>query len=190
MLRTELLDEPVPWSATSSNDLVNFRLAYWPDHENLDPVARQGYHIIIHGADELPSDSSFHFRQSHQHSIAVILPKQTLISEKVKRMSIKQRNCYLDTEVSLKLFKIYSKHNCEHECQSFAFAERCRCVPFYLLRKVSFMQISAAFLTKRHFQAHQAIKLVTCETRNVPERLKEIWLRIWQSATAWNDAKV
>lgn len=102
-----------------------------PKFIEIEPV--DGLHLIVHPADELPSDSSSHFYQQFHHSVIDIFPQQTLISNELKEMSFQRRNCYLDREKQLKLFKVYTKQNCEHECQSFAFAKQCGCIPYYLL---------------------------------------------------------
>jgi acid-sensing ion channel, other len=126
-------EKPIPWSATSSRDLFHMFFINWPGEKIVDVESRIGYHLIIHRTDELPSDSSTHFRQNFHHTNVMIFPQQTLMSDELKQMSPQRRNCYLDHEKNLELFKVYSKQNCEHQCQSFAFSDRCACVPFYLL---------------------------------------------------------
>jgi Amiloride-sensitive sodium channel len=127
------LDSPIPWRVTSNKDLLHFRIQHWPNKNIFDVESTTGLHFIIHPTDELPSDSSIHFRQHLHHTLVEISPQQTLISDELKQMSFERRNCYLGDEKSLELFKVYSKQNCEHECQTAAFAKLCGCVPFYLL---------------------------------------------------------
>jgi hypothetical protein len=127
------LDSPIPWNASSNRDLLHFRIDYWPNEYIFDADSRTGMHFIIHPTDELPSDSSIHFHQHLHHTSIELLPQQTLVSDELKLMSFRRRNCYLDSEKILELFKVYSKQNCEHECQAAAFSRLCGCVPFYLL---------------------------------------------------------
>jgi Amiloride-sensitive sodium channel len=133
---TLLLNKTIPYSATSSLDYVAFIVTGFPNESYFDVEAMSGYHLIIHRTDELPSDSSFHFHQFYHHSNAEAFPHQTVISDELKHESIEKRNCYLDDEKDLELFKVYTKQNCEHECQTFAFSVSCGCVPFYLLSKL------------------------------------------------------
>jgi Amiloride-sensitive sodium channel len=131
--RTSFLNKPVPWTAVSNRDLFHLYMLETLKMSSVDVNARVGYHFIFHPTDELPTDSSAHYHQANQHSIFNVFPHQTLISEEMRRISYRRRNCYFQQEKRLKFFKIYSKPSCEHECQSFAFARQCGCVPFYLL---------------------------------------------------------
>jgi acid-sensing ion channel, other len=117
-------------------DLLQFGIFHpFNDQTIIDVEARSGLHFMIHPPDELPSDSSFHFRQYLSYTDIAILPHQVLLSDKLKAVTPQRRNCFLEHEKKLEIFKIYSKQNCEHECQSFVFARRCGCVPFYNLSK-------------------------------------------------------
>jgi Amiloride-sensitive sodium channel len=127
------LDSPLPWNAASDRDILHFRVYHWPNESIVDVGSRIGLHSIIHPTDELPSDSSIHYYQHSHHTLVKISPQQTLISDDLKQMSLQRRNCYLDGEKSLEMFKVYSKQNCEHECQTATFSRLCGCVPFYLL---------------------------------------------------------
>jgi acid-sensing ion channel, other len=127
----------MPWNGTSTKESFALTLKV-ESNSNISTVeARTGRHLMIHRTDELPSDSSAHFWQNVHATRIEFAPLQTLISEALKRESFWRRKCFLVAEKRLKLFKIYSKQNCEHECEAFFFAKRCGCVPFYLLRKIS-----------------------------------------------------
>jgi Amiloride-sensitive sodium channel len=135
--RVESDDEPIPRHASSVIDnayfdFMDFKMA----NSSIDFVAQSGCLMIVHPSHELPSDSSFHFYQMMQYWMIDVFPRQTLVSDEVKQMSIQRRNCYLEHEKTLELFQVYSKQNCQHECQSFEFARRCGCVPFYLLSEL------------------------------------------------------
>lgn len=128
-----LLNDSSLQSSVSKSDFFYHEFVPSEIHE---AEVKLGVLFIVHQTNQLPSDSSPHFRQHLNFTKAVIFPQQTIISDKLMRMSPHRRNCFLEHERSLELFKVYSKHNCEHECQSFAFAEQCGCVPFYLLREL------------------------------------------------------
>jgi Amiloride-sensitive sodium channel len=127
------LNSSIPWSASSNSVFLHFRIEHRPNKNIADVESITGVHFIIHPTDELPSDSSIHFYQHLHHTFLKISPQQTLISDDLEHMSFQRRNCYLDDEKSLGLFRVYSKQNCKHECQTAAFSRLCDCVPFYLL---------------------------------------------------------
>jgi outer membrane receptor for Fe3+-dicitrate len=107
-----------------------------PLNEFQSLTAQIGFTCFVHRTNELPSDASARFYQHFNFTQVKIYPHQTLLSDGVTRMGIDRRNCYFEHERSLELFQVYSKQNCEHECQSFAFARQCGCVPFYLLSEI------------------------------------------------------
>lgn len=126
--------DSIPWSTSTTLDGMTLSIKKWFGNETVETSSIEGFDFIIHATDELPSDSSNRFRQITQYTTIDIIPQQVLISDKLKHASFQQRNCYFKHEKPLEMFKVYSKSNCEHECQSFVFAEHCGCVPFYLLR--------------------------------------------------------
>jgi Amiloride-sensitive sodium channel len=128
------MHEKPPWKIESKNEYL-FVQSY-PILEWQSLTAQIGFICFVHRTNELPSDTSARFYQYYNFTQVAIHPQQTLISDEVRQMSILRRNCYLEHEKTLELFQIYSKQNCEHECQSFAFARRCGCVPFYLLSEL------------------------------------------------------
>jgi Amiloride-sensitive sodium channel len=128
------LHENPPWKVLSKNEYL-FVQSY-PIVELQNLTAQIGFFCFVHRPNELPSDTSARFFQHLNFTSVAIYPQQTLISDEVRKMSIQRRNCYLEHEKTLKLFQVYSKQNCEHECQSFAFARQCGCVPFYLLSEL------------------------------------------------------
>jgi Amiloride-sensitive sodium channel len=129
----KFVNESPPYKMLSAREF--FFLSFYPSEISIAEV-KLGVLILVHRTNQLPDDSSFHFRQDWNYSYGVILPQQTLISKEVEKMSPSQRNCFFEHERKLELFRVYSKQNCEHECQSFLFQERCDCVPFYFLRKL------------------------------------------------------
>jgi Amiloride-sensitive sodium channel len=136
----KLLEQSFPFAFSSNGITDRF---YFSFHEwnNWSPHMYKseswiGCQFIVHSNYELPSETSFinyHYFHYYYNTIVNIFPKQILISDELRQMSVKRRRCYVENERKLELFKVYSKQNCEHECQSLALADRCGCVPFYLL---------------------------------------------------------
>lgn len=153
---TFALDDPFPWSLSSSRNYLSLTLnTAWIKSTNADFEARRGIRIIIHANDEFPSDSSSHFLQNIHYTDILLVPQLTLLSDDLKLMSIQRRNCYFDHEKKLELFKYYSKQNCMHECQSFAYAKKCSCVPFYLLSMISFEVFKGSMFESRFYLTFQ-----------------------------------
>jgi Amiloride-sensitive sodium channel len=133
---TQMLQEPSPWHISTENDVVFMHFFdYYGNHSN-NFEARAGYHLIIHHNEELPSATATHVFFWNQMVVIFIILDQVLLDENLKHERPEQRNCFFDHERKLKLFRIYTKENCEHECQSFAFARNCGCVPFYLISEI------------------------------------------------------
>lgn len=128
----KIVNESAPYKLLSVREFLNF----WFDPTGISIAeVKLGVLFLIHRTNQLPDDSSFHFRQDVIYSFAEVLPQQTLISKELREMSPSHRNCFFEHERKLKLFKVYSKANCEHECKSFLFEDQCGCVPFYFLRE-------------------------------------------------------
>jgi acid-sensing ion channel, other len=94
---------------------------------------KQGFHFIVHSPDEFPSDSSEHFYNFWMYMDIRIEPELTFVGGNLKSASSERRNCLYNHESQLRFFQVYSKQNCEHECQSLEFEQQCGCVPFYML---------------------------------------------------------
>jgi Amiloride-sensitive sodium channel len=137
----KLLEQPFPFTFSSNAIADRFYFSfhelnnwYWPNAYKSESWI--GCQFIVHSPYELPSETSFinyHYYHFFYSTIVNIFPKQILISDELRQMSVKRRRCYVENERKLELFKVYSKQNCEQECQSLAFTDRCGCVPFYLL---------------------------------------------------------
>lgn len=127
------LDEPIPWSANLSSENLNLVMSETSNRSMFNLHAFYGMLFVVHPVDSLPSTANPHFFQHSQYSFIAIYPQQIVLSEDVAKLTPQERNCFFEDERTLELFNFYSKQNCEHECQSFAFAQRCGCVPFYLI---------------------------------------------------------
>jgi Amiloride-sensitive sodium channel len=132
---TQILQQPSPWS-TSHGDFLYMEFFNFHGNYSNSFEARAGYHLIVHQNYEMPSVTGTNVHFWNQRVIIHIYPDQYLLDDDLKHDSLDKRNCYNKDERNLKLFRIYSKENCDHECQSFAFSRICGCVPFYLISKV------------------------------------------------------
>jgi acid-sensing ion channel, other len=167
---TKILQQPTPWNVSSLSDYVfmkffDFHLNYSNSYE-----ARAGYHLIIHRNDELPSFSARHLYFWNQKTFISIWPDQVLLDDNVKNDSPKMRNCYFKYEKNLKLFRLYSKENCEHECQSLAFARSCGCVPFYLTSEIR-IEVRTVSACKILFSGSKTDRACTIQDKNCSEEI-------------------
>lgn len=95
-----------------------------------------GFHLIFHSPDELPSiDSIHHYTVSNSSLLFWIRPELTIYDESMMDDSSDERNCYKEDEKKLKFFNIYNQHNCEQECLSNFTFNQCQCVQFFMMRE-------------------------------------------------------
>ena len=65
----------------------------------------------------------------------LITPEVIKSDESLKKFAPKKRNCFFEGERTLKMFKIYSRRNCEQECLTNFYLElnQTQCVPYYVI---------------------------------------------------------
>ena len=135
---------PTPWSCSEmkADMYIAFLQSFinkeknvtYDDSNPFQPL--EGFHLIVHNTDELPSFSGYHFFLDYKVTCNLeFRPEMLLIDNDLKRWSPKRRGCILSHEKRLKFFKKYTKRNCELECLSFEILKSCGCVPFYVIRK-------------------------------------------------------
>jgi amiloride-sensitive sodium channel len=66
----------------------------------------------------------------------LITPEVIKSDESLRKFPPEKRNCYFEGEKELKMFKIYSRRNCELECLTDYYLQNneTECVPYYLIR--------------------------------------------------------
>ena len=140
------LKKPLPWSFDEKSKIALFLLfaptrvykkktIYYDPWNFYQPL--QGWRMIVHKTDELPSSSDFHFFIIYNaYQDLIIKTELLLIDDVLKGWSPKRRGCFLPGEKKLIFFKKFTKKNCEHECLSFRILKVCKCVPFYVIRKL------------------------------------------------------
>ena len=96
----------------------------------------------VHSAFEMPrdidDDNSFDFFYGQDLEV-LITPEVIKSEESLRKFTPKKRNCYFEGEKVLKMFKIYSRKNCEMECLADFYLQndKTECVPYYVLRNIS-----------------------------------------------------
>lgn len=143
-----VLDKPMPWKANTASDqlvikykdFVSFCSNADAEYEHLEYNMENilqpldGFYMIVHNPDEFPVNiGSQNIELKTVTSFVSITPEMFLLDDDLKSWPVEKRNCYLAGERNLTFFKIYTQANCEHECLSQTFQEKCGCVPFYLI---------------------------------------------------------
>lgn len=95
--------------------------------------------LKIHSLFDLPSSyddiEMCEFQYGYDLEI-VVTPEIIVTDPALRSVEPSKRNCYFDGEKKLKFFKVYSRRNCEMECEAEYYLknEDLECVPFYMVR--------------------------------------------------------
>jgi Amiloride-sensitive sodium channel len=136
----ERLNDLLPWNISHTQDALFLKIYKtvenkgrdYSDSNPFEPF--DGYRIIIHNNDELPSYSGYQlYHMDFFETKVSIVPEINLLDNDVKALNLGRRNCFLPHEKSLKYFKVYTKKNCEQECLSSMMKEACDCTQFYVI---------------------------------------------------------
>jgi acid-sensing ion channel, other len=77
----------------------------------------QGFKVLLHTPGEMPRVSKHYFRIPMQQEVLIsVKPNMMTTSDGLKDYSPFRRQCYLNDELKLKYFKVYTQANCELEC--------------------------------------------------------------------------
>lgn len=91
----------------------------------------QGFKIVLSMPGEALLMSQNYFRISLTHLNQVkIIPELITTTESLRHFKPYQRKCFYDDERKLRFFKMYTKINCEVECQANFTKTMCECVKF------------------------------------------------------------
>lgn len=94
-----------------------------------------GFLLSLHTPDETPQlDSNFYKISFDAETIISVIPQAMTTSKNLVNYSPIKRQCYFPGEKILKYFKHYSQSNCNLECLSEYFQEKCGCVKFWMPR--------------------------------------------------------
>ena len=94
--------------------------------------------VSLHSPYNLP-DVSFHFAMVpfETHSRIFIKPLSIVTPDHLSSYSKNLRHCIFKYEKKLSFFKVYSRANCEMECQTNHFIKKCGCVKFFMIHNES-----------------------------------------------------
>ncbi|CRL07762.1 CLUMA_CG020716, isoform A [Clunio marinus] len=95
--------------------------------------AGNGFIIFIHNPYELPYEGHQQMILNEEEKVTFLVePRLKILDESLMNLPNEKRNCYLKDEKKLFMFKVYTKHNCQHECLWFYIRDQCDCIPFYM----------------------------------------------------------
>lgn len=95
--------------------------------------------LMIHSPHELASSYSdielCEFQFGTDLDIFVT-PEIIVTDPALRSIDPRQRNCYFDGEKKLKFFKVYSRRNCQMECEAeyYLTVKELACTPFFMVR--------------------------------------------------------
>uniref|UniRef100_A0A182IM43 Pickpocket n=1 Tax=Anopheles atroparvus TaxID=41427 RepID=A0A182IM43_ANOAO len=92
-----------------------------------------GFKIIFHSPTESPkiTDYAQYIPVGSENRI-IITPKINDAAEKIRKVVQSQRQCVFANEANLTYYSVYSRNNCELECEAKLILENCGCVLYYL----------------------------------------------------------
>lgn len=109
------------------------------DVDSLCGGPTQGFKVLFHPPNERPQIWKRYFQVSPgKMAFFTISPNVILTMPSVKKYSPNIRQCYFNTERSLRFFKEYTQRNCETECLSNYTVLACDCAKFSMPSKISF----------------------------------------------------
>lgn len=111
---------------------------YEQDMEYICRGPVQGFKILLHTPGEIPQVSKHYFRVPLLQEVLVsVKPNMITTSEGLRIYEPNRRQCFFDSERSLRFFKVYTQRNCELECLSNFTKSECGCVKFSLPSKLA-----------------------------------------------------
>nr|CAD29634.1 putative Na+ channel [Anopheles gambiae] len=92
-----------------------------------------GFKIIFHSPSETPkiTDYAQYIPVGTENRI-IITPKINDAADQIRKVAQAQRQCVFASEANLSYYSVYSRNNCELECEAKLILENCGCVLYYL----------------------------------------------------------
>ncbi|XP_050069276.1 pickpocket protein 28 [Anopheles maculipalpis] len=92
-----------------------------------------GFKIIFHSPTETPkiTDYAQYIPVGSENRI-IITPKINDAADQIRKVAQAQRQCVFASEANLSYYSVYSRNNCELECEAQLILENCGCVLYYL----------------------------------------------------------
>ncbi|KAG5671285.1 hypothetical protein PVAND_001490 [Polypedilum vanderplanki] len=121
-------------SLTSKTFLTTRMLTYEAQRKETISSTKGGS-MFFHDPYELHTKFSQNYVINEHQNVEIIIEPQIMeVDESLYDENPISRNCYFDDERKLKLFKVYTKANCQFECMSELMITRCGCVEFFMIR--------------------------------------------------------
>lgn len=90
-----------------------------------------GYKIFLHVPGEVVTFAGHSYRVPISEEVDILIkPQMILTSPGLRSYRPDQRQCFFESERSLRFFKMYTKNNCESECLANFTLNQCDCVKF------------------------------------------------------------
>lgn len=127
---------PYPHRASSSGENGGLKFDIW---RKISEVKRssshnKGFKLFLHLPCELPQFDKRYYRFPLGKSATIIVSPMMTVTESLKSYDTETRQCYFKKEKELRLFKTYTRPNCQIECLVNYALKICNCVPFSLPR--------------------------------------------------------
>ncbi|XP_075146228.1 ripped pocket [Haematobia irritans] len=91
----------------------------------------QGFKVLLHSPDDVPLVSKQFVRIPMGREVLIaVKPNMITTSSGIAEYPPHRRQCYLNSERSLRFFKVYTQNNCELECLTNYTLKTCGCVKF------------------------------------------------------------
>ncbi|XP_053669881.1 pickpocket protein 28 [Anopheles nili] len=92
-----------------------------------------GFKIIFHSPTETPKITDYaQYIPVGSENRVIITPKITDAASQIRKVALAQRQCVFANEANLSYYSVYSRNNCELECEAKLILENCGCVLYYL----------------------------------------------------------
>lgn len=126
-----------PYHLVTLNDLdslnveMNFENADWFWNYQCEAPITKVFKVFLHRPDEHKEayDRPIEIEVGRKVTIGV-KPHIITTSEFLRKYTPQLRQCYFNSERSLKFYRVYTKSNCEHECLANFTKDECGCVKF------------------------------------------------------------
>lgn len=128
-----------PYRAHGAGEEAGLSFEMWREIDEIknSGCRVKGFKLAFHLPCEISQFNKNYFRFPLQKSINVIIRPSLLKTENLGSHSSRVRQCFMDGEKKLMIFKTYTKNNCEMECLVNYTRESCDCVPSSLPRLFS-----------------------------------------------------
>lgn len=128
--------EAYPYRAFGSGEKAGLSFVI---HREIEEISKRedlekGFKLALHLPCEIPQFDKDYFRVPLQKSFNVIARTSLIEADNLRSYSLETRQCYMEDEMKLEIFKTYSQNNCAIECLISKIRKFCKCVPKFLPR--------------------------------------------------------